>query len=61
MSSMPVFENPCGAYSRYEITKDIPLDRLEAICAAERDGQLYTVHDVAVILENAIGDDCAIS
>ena len=38
---------------------DIPLDRLEAICAAERDGQLYTVHDVAVILANAIGDDCA--
>lgn len=26
---------------------------------AERDGQLYTVHDVAVILASAIGDDCA--
>ena len=50
MSSVPVFENPCGAYSRYEISKGIPLDRLEAICAAERDGQLYTAHDVAVIL-----------
>ena len=43
MSSMPVFENPCGAYNRYEITKDIPLDRLEAICAAERDGRLVTL------------------
>ena len=59
MSSMPVFENPCGAYSRYEITKDIPIDRLETICAAERDGKLYTSHDVAVILASAIGDDCA--
>ena len=29
------------------------------LLAAERDGQLYTVHDVAVILANAIGDDCA--
>ena len=37
----------------------IPLDRLEAICAAEKDGKLYTAHDVAVILANAIGDDCA--
>ena len=26
---------------------------------AERDGQLYTLHDVAVILASAIGDDCA--
>ena len=26
---------------------------------ADKDGQLYTVHDVAVILANAIGDDCA--
>ena len=26
---------------------------------AEKDGQLYTSHDVAVILANAIGDDCA--
>ena len=26
---------------------------------AERDGQLYTFHDVAVILASAIGDDCA--
>ena len=26
---------------------------------AEKGGQLYTVHDVAVILANAIGDDCA--
>lgn len=39
MSNMPVFENPCGAYSRYEITKHIPLDRLEEICQAERDGR----------------------
>ena len=29
------------------------------LLAAERDGQLYTVHDVAVILASAIGDDCA--
>ena len=29
------------------------------LLAAEKDGQLYTVHDVAVILANAIGDDCA--
>ena len=35
---------------RAAITTNIPIDRLKAICAAERDGQLYTVHDVAVIL-----------
>ena len=29
------------------------------LLAAEKDGQLYTVHDVAVILASAIGDDCA--
>ena len=29
------------------------------LLSAERDGQLYTVHDVAVILASAIGDDCA--
>jgi hypothetical protein len=40
---MPMFENPCGAYSRYEITKYIPLDRLEAICDAERDGRLVVL------------------
>lgn len=40
MSNMPVFENPCGAYSRYEITKHIPLDRLQEICEAEREGRL---------------------
>ena len=39
MSNMPVFENPCGAYSRYEIIKHIPLDRLEEICQAEREGR----------------------
>ena len=44
---------------RAAITTNIPIDRLKAICAAERDGQLYTSHDVAVILANAIGDDCA--
>ena len=44
---------------RAAITTNIPIDRLKSICAAERDGQLYTVHDVAVILANAIGDDCA--
>ena len=43
MSSVPVFENPCGAYSRYEISKDIHIDRLEAICAAEKDGRLVTL------------------
>lgn len=43
MSNMPVFENPCGAYSRYEITKSIPLDRLETICAAENDGRLVAL------------------
>ena len=41
------------------ILDDISIDRLEQICAAERDGQLYTLHDVAVILASAIGDDCA--
>ena len=41
------------------ILGDIPLDRIEVICAAEKDGQLYTVHDAAVILASAIGDDCA--
>ena len=49
MSSVPVFENPCGAYSRYEITKNIPLDRLEAICAAEKDGR-------CVVLPCKVGD-----
>ena len=44
---------------RAAITTNITIDRLKAICAAERDGQLYTVHDVAVILASAIGDDCA--
>ena len=44
---------------RAAITTNIPIDRLKSICAAERDGQLYTVHDVAVILASAIGDDCA--
>ena len=44
---------------RAAITSYIPVGRLEAICAAERDGKLYTVHDVAVILANAICDDCA--
>ena len=44
---------------RAAITTDIPIDRLKAICAAEKDGKLYTSHDVAVILANAIGDDCA--
>ena len=29
------------------------------LLAAEKDGQLYTLHDVAVILASAIGDDCA--
>ena len=29
------------------------------LLAAEKDGKLYTVHDVAVILASAIGDDCA--
>ena len=44
---------------RATITDGIPFDRLEAICAAERDGKLYTSHDVAVILASTIGDDCA--
>lgn len=39
MGNMPIFENPCGAYSRYEITKDIPLERLEELCQAERDNR----------------------
>ena len=44
---------------------DAAADEIEALLAeverthAERDGQLYTAHDVAVILANAIGDDCA--
>lgn len=45
MSSVPVFENPCGAYSRYEISKDIHIDRLEAICAAEKDGRLVMLDE----------------
>jgi hypothetical protein len=39
-----------------------PVEELAALkerTHAERDGQLYTLHDVAVILANAIGDDCA--
>ena len=44
---------------RAAITTNIPIDRLKTICAAEKDGQLYTLHDVAVILASAIGDDCA--
>ena len=49
MNNMPVFENPCGAYSRYEITKHIPLDRLEEICQAEREGR-------CVVLPCKVGD-----
>ena len=44
---------------RAAITTNIPIDRLKTICAAEKDGKLYTSHDVAVILASAIGDDCA--
>lgn len=44
---------------RAAITTNIPIDRLKTICAAEKDGKLYTLHDVAVILASAIGDDCA--
>lgn len=43
MSNMPTFENPCGAYSRYEITKSIPLDRLQEICQAQKDGRLLVL------------------
>lgn len=43
MSNMPTFENPCGAYSRYEITKAIPLERLQEICQADRDGRLVVL------------------
>ena len=49
MSNIPVFENPCGAYSRYEITKHIPLDRLEEICQAEREGR-------CVVLPCSVGE-----
>ena len=44
---------------------DAAADAIEALLAeverthAERDGQLYTANDVAVILASAIGDDCA--
>jgi len=44
---------------------DAAADAIEGLLAeverlnAEKDGELYTVHDVAVILANAIGDDCA--
>jgi len=44
---------------RAAITTNIPIDRLKTICASEKDGKLYTSHDVAVILASAIGDDCA--
>lgn len=37
------------AEATYEIVKDIPLDRLEAICNAERDGRL-------VVLDYSLGD-----
>ena len=39
-----------------------PVEELAALkerTHAERDGKLYTSHDVAVILASAIGDDCA--
>ena len=38
----------------HENPQPLTLDELR-----EMDGQLYTVHDVAVILANVIGDDCA--
>lgn len=41
MSTMPIFENPCGAYSRYETTKNIPLERLQELCTAEEQGLLH--------------------
>lgn len=34
-------------------------NHIAELIVAEQDGQLYTVHDVAVILASAIGDDCA--
>ena len=45
----------------YEDTGITPEEVAHAkdLLAAEKDGKLYTVHDVAVILANAIGDDCA--
>jgi hypothetical protein len=60
MSTMPIFENPCGAYSRYEVTKSIPLDRLEAICTAEMDGRLVVlpckVGDTVYLLDDGYGN-----
>ena len=38
----------------HENPQPLTLDELR-----EMDGQLYTAHDVAVILANVIGDDCA--
>ena len=45
----------------YEDTGLTPEEAAHAkgLLSAEKDGQLYTVHDVAVILASAIGDDCA--
>ena len=50
--------NRLAAYEDTGLTPE-EVAHAKDLFSAERDGQLYTVHDVAVILASAIGDDCA--
>jgi hypothetical protein len=49
ISLQMIQQEECEIYRRYEITKDIPLDRLQEICNAERDGR-------CVVLPCKVGD-----
>lgn len=52
----------CAEYKKFEdevIASGMTFGELVELMHAEKDGKLYTSHDVAVILASAIGDDCA--
>ena len=52
----------CAEYRKFEdevIASGMSFGEVVKLMHAEKDGKLYTSHDVAVILASAIGDDCA--
>ena len=52
----------CAEYRKFEdevVVSGMTFGEVVELMHAEKDGKLYTVHDVAVILASAIGDDCA--
>ena len=52
----------CAEYRKFEdevVASGMSFGEVVELMHAEKDGQLYTSHDVAVILASAIGDDCA--